>query len=140
MITDVDISQKQFQKEMKAYREYLAPFERRHEEAMMGLKEFPARAPQTFDEYLGHTLWINEDGSCFTRTYSSPMVMDIDIIKALKHLLDNDDLVDWDKTPSELSDAYHECVYRGYIDSYCDTETYMISTDGFEYISELRVN
>jgi len=64
-MSKIYISQERAMAETKEYQKYREPFERKHEEAMMGLREYPVSKPKTFAEYFGHTLWFNEDGSCF---------------------------------------------------------------------------
>ena len=55
----IPISEGQAHKEYLEYKAYYATFERYPwDEPRMAM-------PRTFEEYFGHTLWVNEDGSCY---------------------------------------------------------------------------
>lgn len=61
-------------------------------------------------------------------------VTEADILRALEHMRENDDLVDWGDVPSERADAYLECCMREYMRSYCETESYQMTSQGDDYL------
>jgi len=60
-----------------------------------------------------------------------------DIIKVLKYIEDNDDIIDvvYGKIPQDISDLLFDCAMLDYITYFCETETYMISEKGYNYLA-----